>query len=437
MRGVHTFFFYANVILAVMLMFAPLPLGSNRPAFEAILNIFAALALILFGFGQFKNKATRDQKDRFFNLLAALFMIFFIWCMIQSIWFSIDPFVSVTALGQLVSGGIVFYLCYHASNQRRDRTMIIKALSYSSIAYAAYGLVVYMLGNSTILWLNKWTYEDSLTATFVNRNAFAAYCGLGMLATATLIVQEVEKIFHRTSRIKPDVHYVLDHLTFSGWVEVFGFMLLTMVAILSDSRAGFLSIGVALAFFLLALMQRFKQSHLMFLVLILGGVGLGLMMILLLGQGWLDRFDASVWQRDERIKIWSATLQMIAERPWQGWGLNSYADVFLMFRSDNIAHHYQHAHSVYLEHMVENGIIAAVIWFLLFSLVFLRAWRSWKNANEGAYCALFASCALVQAGLHSLVDFSFQFPANALIFSAVLGLGFGQRNLAEKSLRSR
>lgn len=419
-------------------MFAPLPLGSNRPAFEAILNVFTALALIFFGLWQLKNQEKIDKRDRFFNLVAALFMIFFIWSTAQSILFSIDPFVSMTALGQLLSEGIVFYLCYHTSNHRRDRTMIIKALSYSSIAYATYGMVVYILGNGTILWLNKWTYEESMTAVFVNRNAFAAYCGLGMLATLTLIVQDIEKICHRASRmIKPNVHYILDRLTPGSWVGVFGFILLAMDAILSDSRAGLVSICIAVAFFLLALMQKFKLSRAAFVIFILGGMGAILVMLLLLGQGWLDRFDASVWQRDERLKIWSVTLQMIIERPWQGWGLNSYADVFLTFRTDNIAHNYLHAHSTYLEHMVENGLIGAAVWFLLFLLIFLRVWHTWKNAEEGKYCALFAFCVLVQAGLHSFVDFSFQFPANALIFSAALGLGFGQRNLAEKFGREK
>ena len=84
------------------------------------------------------------------------------------------------------------------------------------------------------------------------------------------------------------------------------------------------------------------------------------------------------------------------------------------------------AHNGYLELVLGLGMPAASL--VLLGLI-LVAWKLLRGAfarRRDAHYAAIAFCACVLVGLHSLVDFSLQIQANALVFALLLGLGLAQ-----------
>ena len=61
---------------------------------------------------------------------------------------------------------------------KRERARrLIMIIAWSAVAYAIYGIVSHLFDPTHILWLEKNVYLDSVTATFIGRNAAGAYFG--------------------------------------------------------------------------------------------------------------------------------------------------------------------------------------------------------------------------------------------------------------------
>ena len=65
-------------------------------------------------------------------------------------------------------------------------------LSWVATAYAIYGLIDFWTGNATFLQMPKGDYYGGVSATFVNRNSFATYAGLALVACLANLVSAAE-----------------------------------------------------------------------------------------------------------------------------------------------------------------------------------------------------------------------------------------------------
>jgi hypothetical protein len=100
---------------------------------------------------------------------------------------SINRALSYMALLRLLTEGAVFWLFLQLgrSPQRAHRT--VQAVAIIGMAYAIYGIVAFFVFPGTILWLTKYAYPDSLTSTFINRNSYATYTGIGLVCALACV----------------------------------------------------------------------------------------------------------------------------------------------------------------------------------------------------------------------------------------------------------
>lgn len=124
---------------------------------------------------------------------------------------------------------------------------------------------------------------------------------------------------------------------------------------------------------------------------------------------------------------------MILTRPWIGFGGGSFEAAFTLFHlpSLNPEVRWDHAHSTYLTLWAEYGLIIGSL--PLFAIGFV-GWKAWQRVGRALPRAELAAAALgsiVVAGIHSLVDFSLEVHAVALLFVAVLALGVSGRTERE------
>jgi O-antigen ligase len=123
-----------------------------------------------------------------------------------------------------------------------------------------------------------------------------------------------------------------------------------------------------------------------------------------------------VWKRFQekdplqyRREIIKSTMQMIARRPWTGFGLGSYATVYPEFASFDIGLLVDHAHNDWAEWAAEGGIPVLLLIAPLAVFSFPRAIR--REWALGVHVV----------SVHSLVDFPLQIPAIAFLVFVLLG----------------
>jgi O-antigen ligase len=325
---------------------------------------------------------------------------------------SLAPEEAGTGIMRLITYGAVLLLGTQFGHSARRESAILWAVALAGGAYALYGLVVWADGNRTILWMAKWAYAESLTSTFVSRNSYATFAGVGLCATLALLARAVTK---RTGA-SANAAAVLLSLA----------LLITAALLLTGSRGGtgsaFLA-AVAMAILGLCGAEALRPR------LAFGGSALALLAAstAVLGSGVIERLAPEATQEwGGRSGIWAGAAAAALDRPLGG-GLGAFADFFPAYRDLALGLEFgsiDKAHNLYLELSAELGLPVAAALVAGVGWLALRVTRASLSASPGA--ALAAAGASVLVAVHSLLDFSLQIPGVTASFMLLLGAGLGQ-----------
>lgn len=432
--------------LCALVTLAPLPLGSGRPLAWDLIGLATAGLLIV------SAVAGVSQGDLPWRSLLGpllLFLAAIAWGVVQiggwtpgawhnGLWelvseglgaspagtIAVDRTAALAHLLRLLSYAGVFYLavllCRDAGRVQAAR----KAVMLSGAGYALYGLVAYWGGNGTILWLAKWAYRDDLTGPFVNRNSFATYLGLCLLASLCHVIDSFERlrpVGGWRSRLLALATYASARI----WMFVALFFLATAL-VLTHSRGGFLSTLAGILAFLLAISQapslrRYRRVGIAALPLLLVILGVAIS-----GGATVERMVGSDIDTDSRFAIYRLTAQAIADHPWLGTGLGSFAAVFRLYQTESLPGYYDLAHNDYLQNLLEFGIPAALALFAALLWLVVLCLRGVRLRRRDALYPCLGIGATSLVGLHSLFDFSLQIPAVTVIYMFILGMAVAQ-----------
>ena len=417
--------------LAALVALAPVPLGSNRPVLWiavdtlVFLILFAQTLMRLFETG---------ERDRFLPRRAAfpvLFAIVALWHLVQVLplgfllpgpeaglggygaTISLVPGQTILMLLNFLAYGSVAVLAYQ-TGQRPERARRLFAFAALMVAlFALYALYVLAAEGNALLGLPRQYYVEDAAGTFVNRNSFATFLGLGLVVNTALMA---EGLFgaEKGARIAigaPALHGL------AGAV-----ILAALFA--THSRMGLFAsiVGATLALALFVFPSRSGRR------LKLAGGGLilagSVTLAVLYGGGVIERLTTSQSNPDQRMDIYAQVVELIGHRPLLGFGAGGFEAAFplvhhLPVSPDRIL---DKAHNTYLTLMVELGIPVGL---LAIALIGLMAFRFARALGQGAMTRLGAAIGLAttaQVGLHSLVDFSLEIHAVALLYAFILGL---------------
>ncbi|MCE7998131.1 MAG: O-antigen ligase family protein [Rhodobiaceae bacterium] len=441
------FFLWALIAIVAI---APLPLGSNRPLGWSLLSLEVGILLVCWSVHHiWTGQALPVNIDRIKGPLV-LFALTCVWVLVQLIpnlplglahpaWqevniffgsnvperITIDPDQSVTGLMRWMAYAGVFWLSLQLARDRTAAKTALRAFVVIAAGYALYGLVAMYLLGDTILLYDKWTGKGSVTSTFTNRNSYATFAGLGLIATTALIIG---------SRRRSDVplfswqrlHDTLSHTLSSS---LFAYVLLFVSAtalLLTGSRAGALS---TLAAFIVLLSQfsRGKQMGVPSRVT-------GMVAFLILGVGVVGFSGGFLGERfsqggsNLRFEGYEKTASAVEDHALLGSGLGSFAQIFPLYRETEVLRDkfVTKAHNTYLENALELGLPATLCLTLAACLL---AWQCWKGVVSRARDRHFPAMgfsASVLVGLHAIVDFSLQIPAVAVAYMFLLGIAVAQ-----------
>jgi O-antigen ligase len=438
-------------ILLGTIAITPFPFGSNRPWAWEVLGVIVGLLMSLLGAYQLLRPETRVTKLGPLRIPALLFATAVGWAVFQCLpltpgawhhplWsqaqdylgsqiitsISVNRIASISHTFRLITYGGIFWLSYSFCQETRRARTVIKAVALIVILYAAWGLIVYWTGNTTILWLDKWAYTADLTGTFVNRNSFATFTGLGLLSCIALLFDGMRKgvDFDESRRgiLKATLEILFGH---ARWL-ILAFLGIATALLLSHSRGGAISTLLSLIAFLgavcLAPSMR-ARWHMMF------GVGLivALGSILLISDNIVTKrlIETSV-ETEGRTRIFELTLEAIHDWPLLGTGLGTFRDVFPLYRTEDLPASVDRAHNDYLETIVELGFPAAIALFLSMISLLWICLRGVRRRRRDAVFPCIGMGATTLVAVHSLFDFSLQIPGVTSIYWLLMGAAVAQ-----------
>jgi O-antigen ligase len=302
-------------------------------------------------------------------------------------------------------------------------------MAWSGAAYAFYGIFSLLLEPTMILWREKTAYVGSLTATFINRNTAATYFGSCAAVWLILLMEAVRGRLSRGPIAWASVHrYLLAYLPKGIAVPFAMFFVCLSALFMTGSRGGVI---VSLLVFVLAFVLFFRRDLPRgkgLIVTVLAAGATALLLLQFLGSNIGYRIDVHGLSDPGRLEAYRSALRIIAEHPWFGTGLGTFAVAFPAYRSGNISMQgvWDSAHSTPLEFAAELGLpLTALVLsgWLIGMVVLLRATRRHRRA---ALIPLAAFSVIMIGSLHSLFDFSLQVTGYAIVAFALLGIGLAQ-----------
>ncbi|MGK6308169.1 PglL family O-oligosaccharyltransferase [Variovorax sp. DT-64] len=136
-------------------------------------------------------------------------------------------------------------------------------------------------------------------------------------------------------------------------------------------------------------------------------------------EGMMHRLRDGAPAAHSRLLLWRNVLELIAQRPWTGWGWGelSFAHYSTLYQGPRFVEILDNAHNLPLHLAVELGIPAAVLICGGFGWLVLAA-RPWRESDPARLMAWGLLAAIV---LHSLLEYPLWYGPFQLVFGLCLG----------------
>lgn len=340
---------------------------------------------------------------------------------------SIAPYNTRIHLILVVCCVAVFFFARVLGRDRAHRRRLVTWLVALGTFEALYGLLQYLTGWQKIFgYVKKYNLEEA-TGTYINRNHFAGFLEMVIPFGVALVLYENAKL---PRKVVPGRNARIRRVLGGRKLSRIGLWLLAamvMVAglLFSLSRMGIISAVASLA--VMAAFGGFQRKAGLWVAA--GIMACGIILVLWMGAGpVLERFGAVSEEYssvgESRWSLWKDTARLIGGHPLLGSGLGTFPVAFTRVQSTFLGQFVNHAHNDYLEIASDLGIPAAALFFGSTGALLARAARKAASSEVNFERAMALGCLGSIAGilLHSLTDFNLYIPANALVFSLILGL---------------
>jgi len=433
------------VAYLALLVWAPVPLGSNRPWAWALLALWV-LALALWWLGGFirgRHSWPAILVDARPMLWCGLLWLAYVWLQLLPLpveilsvlspeaarWHSaasapgapgmapltLDRYATLEAACKSAA-----YLAFFALSLilLRDRGRI-RAAAYALIAS---GVSQALYGALTSLQ----SIGEVATGTFANRNHYAAYLAMCLSVGIGVLIANLSGAQNR-----PWGQFIrsLIQWTISPKMALrLGLVIMVVALVLTRSRMGnssfFISLLVTGVIGLL-LAKRATKSMVVLLVSLVAidtfvvGTYFGTRRV-------VERITQTTAETEDRDEVAGYALRMWKAYPVLGSGMGSFPVVFPRYSAEGTLVAYTHAHNDYLEFGAEAGMLGLSLLGLMVLMSFAAALRAHYLRRDPlmrglSFAAMMGILALM---IHSSVDFNLQIPANALTFMLLLAFAW-------------
>jgi O-antigen ligase len=303
-----------------------------------------------------------------------------------------------------------------AGRRREHRRWLAAAVVAGALFQVFFGARDWFARSSTLWGVELHATAIRLRGTFVNPNHLALYLEMALPLAAAWSWWGARRAADQT--------HVERRLLLAGppvlvWLTLFAGLAF------SGSRAGLLAAMAAVSVqgaLVAAGGRRWWLAPLGALAA-LAGVGVVAAIAPREGLGRLLATSVTDVSLGARLEEYRAALGLWARFPFTGTGLGTFRDAFPLVQTPVLEGTWWHPHSDFVEVLVTAGLagaalVAAGIWSLARGLVRVR--RQGGRSEDRA-AGLAALGLLVSAGVHETLDFGLSMPGNAITLAVLLG----------------
>ena len=384
--------------ICVLVAFAVLAHGAVEPWSEAVLEIGAAVLLLIWAVGALTNS---ESKIVWNPLLWPLLGFWLVAAFQLTFRLTAVPFLTRIELLKYSALLALFFLCVQSYRTRAQWRNFVWFLLSFGFAVSLFAILQHFTFNGKLYWLRELKYGGIPFGPYVNRNHFAGL--MELLIPPGLAIQ----ILGAERR---------DQLPL-----VTLFTLLPIGALfLSASRGGIISILAEAGFLAILIVARQREKK----ALVTGALILTLAAILVswLGIGRaLDRFASYKkleTSEGRRVEMLHDSLHIYEDHGILGTGLGTLQEVFPLYETVYDGLVVNHSHNDYAEALAETGSVGGLCGLVFLVFLFLTSWKLLNVDGDPRSFAYHAGALVACFGLlvHAGVDFNFHIPSNALIF---------------------
>ena len=355
------------------------------------------------------------------------------WGLLLLLWFVVSALTVPAVIDRALTAGVLAGItCVWIAMQIGKRaansdngllSWLLVAWLFAALISSVLAVLQYLdMAREFTPWVNQPRTGDAF-ANLRQRNQFASLTSIGLVALLGLVatVQSISKRYLAMA-----------------WCAL---ILLAAGLACSVSRTGAMQWLLVVALVLVWVWKDRKHAHPVLLQLAIGAPLLVILWSLVLpwvalqlngvmGASLLLRVTGQAQDYAAcggRHVLWSNVLQMLAQHPWQGWGLGEtdFAHFSTDYQSERFCDLLDNAHNFPLHLALEFGLP-----FALVSCVFIVYWI-YKQANlrnfTNAQCIAFAL--LLVLGLHSMLEYPLWYGP----FQMTLGLALGLWSASARS----
>ena len=414
-------------LLLFILLWIPLPLGSNRPWSEMLMCIGISTLCLVWSVYFLAGRTYVSKTFIKAWPILSLFLLSVIYVGYQFFMqHSIDLEATYLELIQSISLLMLFSMSLLLINSSRRIKLTIFTLVGSGLFQGLYGSLMTLSGMEFSFFIEKENHIGVATGTFINRNHLAGYLviclslGLGMMIAGLKGNTITLKTFSR--------NFLRAILSQKAPLRI---SLIIMVAalVMTHSRMGntafFVSLGI-MGTLTILLKKRSAGSTILLLTSLL------VIDIAIVGSFFgvdkvIDRLEKTSIDKETRDEVNFYSIKIIEDNLLLGTGAGTFYTSFPQVREREVGFlFYDHAHNDYFEFLTERGIIGTAPLLLAVILTFIISlYALWKRRNPLMRgCAFACSMSMLAMAIHATVDFNLQIPANAATFMVVLALGW-------------
>ena len=304
-----------------------------------------------------------------------------------------------------------------AGRRREHRRWLAAAVVAGALFQVFFGAHDWFARASTLWGVELRITAIRLRGTFVNPNHLALYLELALPLAAAWswwAARRAVKEVQTERRVLWMVPPVLVWLTLFAGLAFSGSRAGLLAAMAAVSVQGALAAGSRRRRWWLAPLGALAA---------LAGVGVVAAIGPREGLGRLLATSATDVSLGARLEEYRVALGLWARFPFTGTGLGTFRDAFPLVQTPVLEGTFWHPHSDFLEVLVTAGLAgAALVTFGLWSLVraLARVLRQGGRSEDRA-AGLAALGLLVSAGVHESMDFGLSMPGNAITLAILLG----------------
>jgi hypothetical protein len=461
-----------TLALCLILLWAPLPLGSNRPFYLSLLALMAGGALMAWAIAASSGMLRVSQRVTSLWPAAVAFLLAMGIAAVQIVdlrqvdgllgtqfsrdlahplwqlagdalgtplpaYVSVNPAKADPAFVKSFIYASVFFLAFVLARQTWSARAMLTTVAAAGALCVGIGFIQSGLGFNLGETLADEVINDPskvaqehfrFAATFTNPNHLATFAGIAFLAAAGLAYEAISKgiVLNRGREIA--IRTAILTMTGPALLALFFAGLAASGIVASMSRAGALSVlvGALVLTGILYFTSRSRSGGPALpgtLGLAAAAVAIGAVFV---STPLLTRIDRQGFEDSPRLEIALATADAITAAPLTGNGFGAFIDYYPLYARETERATVNKAHNDYLEALSDLGVAGGVAMvFVPLYLAFL-AGRGIIRRRRGKMFGAVAVAAAALCGVHAVFDFSLQIPAVGVFFYTVLGIGAAQ-----------